>query len=974
MQKDVRYGGLATNPSDYDAQDGQLSAAVGLVHEDGAMRNVWQPEVMGAEIGSNRKILFLHATRSYRHYILERYVGHPQDEVDLQWIEEEYMLGDYGSVFIESHIHTIRHNIKEVVSVSAVGNTLLVMTSQGMFYYRWKDDSYLSLGQKPPELQIKFTTTGTHAANYPGPFAAGRGNGRGYAAYCAYDGGPMVPVDNIEAMVNTTHKIITDSNHFYAPFNIRYCYRLFDGSMVMHSAPVFMPISVPYTILIENAYYYISSNDGAAHQAQDFYEKGELVNYRIDPTDVTFRLRYQPNNVSLRYIAAQLNNEERRNLEDWDDIIKSVDVFITYPILRETSFLQNPQQTIKVIDIKHHSYYNVSDPTGHTSLDLRQLKTDYSEADWDRTKVYAVEYPMIPATEYLEKIKNSSTYYKIASFDLEKGELEFGGWHDLPIKTGVLSALTSQEVLEDDYRTHNIFMPHYDVTGKTFASMFAYNNRLNVTGVDDKLFEGFDITAMVPYDYRVATQGHGYCWPVVEVRVVLQTDDGEKIVSKQYSGALPTIWQTHLMNNPLFYPDNRAKKLQICLMTPITPGSSQLVPRWYEFAMEECPLINGAMTQGGIFADISTAPTHNDLPSPIAAPGTIDEGKDIVNTTNKVYTSEVDNPYYFPTLGINSIGTGQILATVAVTKPLSEGQFGQFSLYAFCTDGVWALKTETNSGDIEAYSGDTEAGLYRTIKPVTRDVVTNIWSITQTDDAVLFVTDRGIMLLQGRETVCITDGILGEEAFDVTELPHIKDGNIRPTLRNMTMSHTFLSGCRMIYDYEHQHIVVYNPEQKSIPGGTAFIYPYAFVYSMKSRMWGMMENRLTANVNSYPDAMAINKDGRLVSFGETGSQTTVEGLLVTRPLKLDTPDLYKTVHTMVQRGVFKKGHVKTLLYGSRDLRKWYLIGSSVDEWLRGLRGTPMQWLRIALVTDLEKGESVSGATVDFEVKERRKLH
>ena len=69
MQKEVRYGGLATNPSDYDCADGQLAAAVGLVNEDGAMRNVWQPAVVGADL-SGRKILFLHAATGYRHYIL----------------------------------------------------------------------------------------------------------------------------------------------------------------------------------------------------------------------------------------------------------------------------------------------------------------------------------------------------------------------------------------------------------------------------------------------------------------------------------------------------------------------------------------------------------------------------------------------------------------------------------------------------------------------------------------------------------------------------------------------------------------------------------------------------------------------------------------------------------------------------------------------------------------------------------------
>jgi hypothetical protein len=76
----------------------------------------------------------------------------------------------------------------------------------------------------------------------------------------------------------------------------------------------------------------------------------------------------------------------------------------------------------------------------------------------------------------------------------------------------------------------------------------------------------------------------------------------------------------------------------------------------------------------------------------------------------------------------------------------------------------------------------------------------------------------------------------------------------------------------------------------------------------------------------------------------------------------------------VQRGVFHKGNVKTLLYGSRDIYNWHLVGSSVDHWLRGLRGTPFKYFRIALLTDLTPGESVSAVTVDFEPKETTKLH
>lgn len=930
MQKEVRFGGLATNPSDYDAADGQLSASQGLVNEDNALRPIWQPEVVGTSLG-DRRVLFLHATSKYRHYIVVESIEGGENE-RLMWIAEEYLKGDYSEQEVIDHLVTIKDDIGTVVTVNAVGNTLIVITNTGMHYIRWKNSEYKYLGQQPPEMEIQFGVTGTHAANYPGLFKAGAGRGVGYAAHCTPTTDDMT--DAVWAMISTTNKIITDAGHFYAPFVIRYCYRLFDGSMVMHSAPVFMPITAPNTYCVEDLRGWVDTN-GVVHNinAGGYIEIGESGRYDLG---TRYAYRYQPNNVSLVYKATCSEIETIKN--EWSDIVKSVDVFVTPPIIREKTDVFPMGYTIKA---PVYNYYLDKLDVRQLKLDINPFTTDLdSEHIWDVTRFCVRDFQMLTEAEYLEKIKTANTFYKISSFDLSRDELLVdGGWHDVPIGTGVLSSLATQEAMVDDYRTHNILMPHYNDEGVSYASLFSYNNRLNVSGVDDKLFKGFDLRTMIPYDSRVDNPGHGTVLPIKKAVVYIQTEDGEKIVERDMD---TMVWKAALMNQPLFYPDRRAKKLLLKIRTALN------VYTWYGFDMTESPMLNGAYTMGGIYEDISTEQGHNPLPNPVPAPTTPTKGSDIENTVNKIYTSEVDNPFYFPALTINSVGTGEIMATTTTTKALSQGQFGQFPLYAFCSDGVWALEVDSE-------------GKYTAMHPVTRDVCTNINSITQIDNAVLFVTDRGIMLLQGSETTCLTDGIIGEEAFDPATLPHLShfrdmDGN------KMAMTHDFLAGCRMVYDYQHQHIIVYHPDK-----------PFAFVLSMKSKLWGMMESDLATTLNSYPEALAINKQGRLVSFAGT-TQEDVQGLVVTRPLKLGAPDIYKTIHTMKQNGMFAKGHVQTLLYGSRDQHKWYLIASSVDEWIRGLRGTPWRWFRIALLTDLRKGESVSSATVAFETKETDKLH
>ena len=136
---------------------------------------------------------------------------------------------------------------------------------------------------------------------------------------------------------------------------------------------------------------------------------------------------------------------------------------------------------------------------------------------------------------------------------------------------------------------------------------------------------------------------------------------------------------------------------------------------------------------------------------------------------------------------------------------------------------------------------------------------------------------------------------------------------------------------------------------------------------MRSQLWGMIYSNISSNVNSYPNALAVDTAGNLVDFTiESGDD--VASLLVTRPLKIDAADVLKTVDTIIQRGNFRKGHVQSIIYGSRDLYNWSLVWSSKDHYLRGFRGTPYKYFRIALLCNLAEDESIYGATVQYQTR------
>lgn len=157
----------------------------------------------------------------------------------------------------------------------------------------------------------------------------------------------------------------------------------------------------------------------------------------------------------------------------------------------------------------------------------------------------------------------------------------------------------------------------------------------------------------------------------------------------------------------------------------------------------------------------------------------------------------------------------------------------------------------------------------------------------------------------------------------------------------------------MVYDYPHQRIIVFNKD-----------YRYAYVLSLKSNLWGIIHSTLSYGINSYPEALAVNSNGGMVNFS-LKDNCSLPGLLVTRPLKLDAKDVLKTIDTVIQRGNFRKGHVQSVLYGSRDILHWHLVWSSTNHYLRGFRGTPYKYFRIALLCNFAPDESISGASIQF---------
>lgn len=925
MNQEIKYSGFSAVPSDYECQDGSLAASVNLVCEDGALQPVFQPASI-MRLPSGCSVIHLHKTSVYEHYIILRSsdnaVFWTPSSATSPTLDDSNRLGTFTSY---NHVNSI-------------GNTLLVVSSSGISYFLWNSDAYNALGDHIPELPLSFGLQGERAESDEA-FEVSIGESFDRISDFTDDVKASV-TGQVLAKVN---KFIADnytySGRFMYPFFVRYALRLYDGSLTMHSAPVLMVCATeqnPYVLAQTLTYNSESLVVTALKQCKVY-----AALYKLD-----FAVTAQ------KYIDA---------LKPWDDIVKSVDIFVSAPLY---SFDQSGE--VSGIDLladtsesgasfsRNFNGYCVckathgGDYAAHYQYHSMKAFFWYGKSAFPG---YSLRLPQKGHDSQLDNVTSASLFYLLKSYPL--AELSTSR-KVVSVDDGYFQSLLAREVMTDDYDSHANLAP---------KCSFVYNSRLNIAAIDKAFPLAFHTASMLnftdgflqPLDGDF-TKGVDRTYDSTKQQVamfVYVKSQGKNFavrsldISDTVFGLFSETEVAMFTPTPfIFYPDTNAYKAVIWWRRWLDDGSESNVYRSVNLSPH--PTLNGS------YYFSWDDPAGSEVSS--VNRGSSDIAYRTVPLPNKIYTSEVNNPFLFLATGVNTVGTGTIRGVCAAAKALSQGQFGQFPLYAFTTDGVWALEVSST-------------GSYSTRQPITRDVCSNAKGIAQLDSAVLFPTDRGIMLISGSQTTCISEAINSEFPFDATSLPGFAKlhamlghpttdntpttgGNACSCLPTLAFSE-FLGKCRMLYDYRHQRVIVYAPS-----------ISYAYVYSLKTQQWGMMFSTIDSHFNSYPDALANTADCRLVSFSST-DDSQAKCLCLTRPLKLGAPDVLKTVDCVIQRGFFRRGDVATVLYGSRDLVHWHLLWSSTDHFLQGFRGSPYKYFRIAGVATLNADENIFGASVQF---------
>ena len=380
-----------------------------------------------------------------------------------------------------------------------------------------------------------------------------------------------------------------------------------------------------------------------------------------------------------------------------------------------------------------------------------------------------VDLPFKSESELLEEIGEISNFYLVKSIPI--GDIS-NGFENIFAEGKAFKNLEQQEVATDDDFTRS------RITG----NLYTYNGKLHVGNIREKLAKPYPLGIFAVSDINEFT---------VNTEVHVKTESGMKIVhgaSTAY-GAMVSPY--------LSYPDSRAVKMII------------YNDKYYdEIPLKPHPFLNIAYSLKGLYPHSITDKYGTYTPLP----------EDSVSVApNKLKVSNVSNPFYFPAKQTYTVSSRNIVAMATATTALSTGQFGQFPLYVFTGEGVFALSVGT--GDI-AYANSFS---------VTRDVCNNPDSIVSTDDAIVFSTDSGLKVLSGSTVRDISSDMEGYLPTAVDSSPIIKKiagvGGFSDKLSSTEFIY-YLEEAKVGYNYEDKEVIVANRN-----------YPYSYVFNMQSGSW-----------------------------------------------------------------------------------------------------------------------------------------
>ncbi len=1001
-RQNIQFKGLRHSPSDITGQDGDLLECVNLIHENGELKPIEMPEkTVMRGYGKDENVYILVAVHNLtdgKKFVFARFDGTNTNII----VKRD----GQTAVFYD---HAIMG--EEIQWAETIGNTLIIGTDKSTHYAFYKNGAYKWLGDKLPQPIFEFDFT-RESVQVDGQYNGHYINEYDPKMYTLLPDGEPIPGGGVALSVsasstwvmpgyetteslrlsNTTNenkKIFRDgiqarhaqvmhtANHanvFVYPFLIRYAVRMFDNKYAMHSAPILMiPSSLTNPLLAVLGIYSYG----------DYVHSGQHDSNNVMYTIAHENMQFKGMNLKYKFKGFADENGNIVSASDWEDIIKGVDLFFSSQIYSYDEHgwddLNSVPTTFKVfhqdnnnIDFgccysqnKKMNWWDIyTDETdGNPIFDYDEMcRWYYNNSQYHNTYRYLkIPLPTISKKAMMERIKETNLFYRVKQYDLT--ELETSDWttyrrfaHEAD--TAVLNRLETLPTLPDDY------VSRCRINGKV---NYNYNQRLLLG----------NIKLQAPRWYQDAKRFE----KSIFVDMCFVIEKPEKTIYVRWDSETNNLGNNDF-GHYIYYPDPDCKKVIVRVTQFMSQtGRKRVIP------MHEHTGLNGAyaLMPDLKSLDAATASTdfevyNDDLPS---------ESSDrYYQQPNTIAMSSVANPFHFPASNFKDIGRTKVVGIAANTLDVSSGQWGQYPLYVFCSDGIIAIIIDGDGkfGGIQAVSADVLREPRGLSQP----------TLVQTGQALMFLTQRGVMAIGGTQIKCLSEVMNGRHFNPMSELANVDYhvgafANLIGRTSDDTDFRDFAASGFLAFDYAHNRVLMLRSDRD-----------YQYVYSLNTGFWskqiiytnldsfqievvpgnGLPAQRsggvpllqvkpMLAAVNNYTEMYLQDEDGWLYKTMEVQGQNSVKqlyqyGYIVSRPIRFGT-DEYKTVVNALHRfnHYAKKSFVKLAMYGSRDGVKYGRINS--------LRGMSYQYFIFVIYTYLKPNERYSYLTVDFETRLTNKL-
>lgn len=963
----ITYKGMTPQPSDNLCDDGTMHLAVNAEIRGGSYHATRIPDEQYEVFSeSGFEPLYVHdvamdgKTKRY-------FIGIGNDGNERNWLMA-ICLGEYGQD--EHHYIYEINNGDSLDNFTSLGNVVCFTLNTKLTFCRYTEGKYKMMEAKPPFLPLKFKTVrvldevrdgnkdesghsslGFSLPNWASCIPSGQKvryfmekpsdlnyTQKTYALKIKDEEWYQTLSNYMFGAHNKIHAALLEENRLMYPVLLRYALKLYDGSYTQLSQPILM-MPLAKTSECDNP-----KNSGVIKGSKSlertFNEISNVGKGRVPYDFLKVQFNYECYELWLdAFTDAAKAVIEKLKEDAWKDVVLSVDFFISPEIYTiDTNELDPNISVLKLREITDDENEDGAYRDESSGLLVKDIDS------------YWCSSPVFKTRNLWDEIKNAQNFHLIRSLTIDElSKLADGG---KLLKDTDSSSYSDK--LTNYIQNTTLETSLYDNSDLYCEVVKAYNSRLMLGNVKQEYpglvsmeyltppIENVDNSVVLPDGYKTTDI---YPYPAYGYGIEIRSERMSETIVLNHD-------EDKVCRIPAFmmYMNDNAKRMYVRIPTGYDNDGNVLNSIIRESAFTKSDLLTASYIITEQNTNYGSTSIHLFWKQSSSL-------TDIKGSKNRLQVhpsllkaSEVGNPFSFKDGNSINCGSGTLTAIAMNSQPISQGQFGQYPLFAFCSDGVYAVGIGSN-------------GTIQNCVPYSTDVITDARSVANMGRDVVFASQNGIISIgsDGRQLLLPADIDFKYRWANDTQDLFIRNraGRIGVGMPVMASLYDYITnGARIAYDYQNARLLVYNPNQW-----------YTYIMDIASQSWSILDKRFVGNLNPVAECYMVEEkeqnDNMVKAVFDYSSPHVKEShgaVLVSRPIKFGAPDIMKTMYSLIQRGdIRNKDAAMQALYGSRDLVNWEPVWSSNDIYMRGFRGKPFKYYRIAVfLPNMTQAESISG--------------